>query len=45
VPAEAIAGRLGLTSLLLMVAGSALAFWGAGVFWRFGLRHYTGASA
>jgi ABC-2 type transport system permease protein len=45
VPAEALTGRLTLTTLLgaaaLTLALLAFARW----FWRVGLRHYSGASA
>jgi ABC-type uncharacterized transport system permease subunit len=43
VPAHAIAGRLNLLGLLLLVVGSVSAFL-ASSFWRLGLRLYTGAS-
>jgi ABC-2 type transport system permease protein len=45
VPAQAIAGRLDGPGLLTTLAGTAAAGWFAGWFWRFGLKHYTGASA
>ena len=45
VPAQAIAGRLELPGLLTLVAGTLVAWWFAGWFWRRGLRSYTGASA
>jgi ABC-2 type transport system permease protein len=45
VPAEAIAGQLALSTLVLMVVGAAVAFGFASWFWRRGLRNYTGASA
>ncbi len=45
IPAEAIAGRLALPTLLATVVGAIVAGWFAGWFWRRGLRSYTGASA
>jgi ABC-2 type transport system permease protein len=44
-PAEAVAGRLGLGAVLLMLAGALAMGWFAAWFWRRGLRNYTGASA
>jgi ABC-2 type transport system permease protein len=45
VPAEAITSRLDWPTLLLAVAFTAVLFTATRWFWRFGLRHYTGASA
>jgi viologen exporter family transport system permease protein len=45
VPAQAIAGRLDLPALLVLLLGTAAVWWFASWFWRFGLRNYTGASA
>ena len=45
VPAEAIAGRLDVPTLVAVVLGTAAAWWFSGWFWRRGLRTYTGASA
>jgi ABC-2 type transport system permease protein len=45
VPAQAIAGRLDLSTVLLMLVGTIAMWWFAGWFWRLGLRSYTGASA
>jgi ABC-2 type transport system permease protein len=45
VPAQAVSGRLDGMGLLLTLAGTAMAWWFAGWFWRRGLRSYTGASA
>jgi ABC-2 type transport system permease protein len=45
VPAEALAGRLNPAVLAAALALAALSLWAASAFWRFGLRHYTGASA
>lgn len=45
IPAEALAGRLNAATVLVavLVAAGALAL--SSAFWRFGLKHYTGASA
>lgn len=45
VPAQALSGRLPMVTLCvaLVVAASMLTL--SGAFWRFGLKHYTGASA
>ena len=45
VPAEALAGRLGLLQLSGAVALAAVLLGAASAFWRVGLRSYTGASA
>jgi ABC-2 type transport system permease protein len=45
VPAEALVGRLDLGTLLLALALAAGIFLAARAFWRFGVRHYSGASA
>ncbi|NWF68561.1 MAG: ABC-2 family transporter protein [Chloroflexi bacterium] len=45
VPAEALTGRLGVETLLGALALAAGMFLVARLFWRFGLRHYGGASA
>ena len=45
VPAQAIAGRLELAALLVLLVGTVGVWWFASWFWRFGLRNYTGASA
>ncbi|MBI2942303.1 MAG: ABC-2 family transporter protein [Chloroflexi bacterium] len=45
VPAEALAGRLTATSLAVTVGVALLLFAAASALWKFGLRHYTGASA
>jgi ABC-2 type transport system permease protein len=45
VPAEAITSRLELSTLLLSLAFAAALFAATRWFWRFGLRHYSGASA
>jgi ABC-2 type transport system permease protein len=44
-PAQALMSRLSGTTLLAMAALSAFLFAAARVYWRFGLRRYTGASA
>ncbi len=45
VPAQAAAGRLDLPGFVAMVLGSLAVWLFASWFWRYGLRHYTGASA
>jgi ABC-2 type transport system permease protein len=45
VPAEAVTSRLEGRTLLLSLAFAAALFALARWFWRFGLRHYSGASA
>lgn len=45
VPAEAVTGRLNWQTFLLSVALAAVMFIFARVFWKIGLRHYSGASA
>lgn len=45
IPAESLTGRLDATTALLTVALAVAFFTGARAFWRYALRHYTGASA
>jgi len=45
VPAEALTGRLNWYTLLGAVGLAIILFAASRVFWRFGLRHYSGASA
>ncbi len=45
VPAEALTGRLTWQTLLGALALATASFIGSRLFWKFGLRHYTGASA
>lgn len=45
VPAEALTGRLNGTTLIFAVALAAGIFAAARLFWRYGVRHYSGASA
>jgi ABC-2 type transport system permease protein len=45
VPAEALTGRLTWETLLIAVALAAVLFVVSRLFWRVGLRHYSGASA
>jgi ABC-2 type transport system permease protein len=45
VPANALAGRIGMQAAVVAVPVAAAALLAASLFWRFGLRHYTGASA
>ena len=45
VPAEALTGRLNWVTLLGAVALAVALFAVSRVFWRFGLRHYSGTSA
>lgn len=45
VPAEAISGRLTLETLVGSIALAAAMLVGSRLFWLFGLRHYSGASA
>jgi len=45
VPAEALTGRLGISTLLGALAGAVLLAAIARLVWRLGLRHYSGASA
>ncbi|MDO8578064.1 MAG: ABC-2 family transporter protein [Dehalococcoidales bacterium] len=45
IPAEAITGRLNWQTLLLSVALAVVLFVFARVFWKIGLKHYSGASA
>jgi ABC-2 type transport system permease protein len=45
IPAESLTGRLDAPTALLTLALAAIFFAGARWFWRYALRHYTGASA
>ena len=45
VPTEALAGRLSLATLLTALGVAVALLVVSAAFWRFGLRHYTGASA
>jgi ABC-2 type transport system permease protein len=45
IPAESLTGRLDGTTILLTLGLAALFFAAARWFWRYALRHYTGASA
>lgn len=45
VPAQALAGRVGGGFIGISVLVAFVAVMGASAFWRFGLKHYTGASA
>lgn len=45
IPAESLTGRLDATTALLTVGLAVVFFAGARAFWRYALRHYTGASA
>jgi ABC-2 type transport system permease protein len=45
VPAQALAGRLSPSVVATAVVVSCLSLIASSAFWRFGLRHYTGASA
>lgn len=45
VPAEAVVGRLTGAVLLIAVGLALLLLAGARLFWRYGIRHYSGASA
>ena len=45
VPTEALAGRLSLGTLLTALGVAVMLLVVSAAFWRFGLRHYTGASA
>ncbi len=45
IPAESLTGRLDATTALLTVGLAVAFFTGARAFWRYALRHYTGASA
>lgn len=44
-PAEAITGRLNLQTLILSIVLAAVLFVLARLFWKLGLKHYSGASA
>jgi len=45
VPAEALTGRLTWVTLVIAVALAVILFMLSRLFWRAGLRHYSGASA
>ncbi len=45
VPAEALTGRITLSTMVLILAIALVMGIGSRVFWRFGLKHYSGASA
>jgi ABC-2 type transport system permease protein len=45
IPAESLTGRLDAATILITLALAAAFFAGARFFWRYALRHYTGASA
>lgn len=45
VPAQALAGRLAPGLLPVALAVAAVSVWLSSAFWRYGLKHYTGASA
>jgi ABC-2 type transport system permease protein len=45
VPSEALVGRLDTTSLLTALSLAVAMLVGSRLFWRFGLKHYSGASA
>lgn len=45
VPAQILTGQVGLHAMLISLAVAAVMLFLASAFWRFGLRHYTGASA
>ncbi len=45
VPAQALTGRVGTEFVGVSLGVAFLAFYAASSFWRFGLKHYTGASA
>lgn len=45
VPAEALAGRLTPTAMLVLLAVTVISVLGSRAFWLFGLRNYSGASA
>ncbi len=45
VPAQALAGKLSMSYLLVSMFVALSTLVGASAFWRFGLKHYTGASA
>ncbi|MCC6728026.1 MAG: ABC-2 family transporter protein [Chthonomonadales bacterium] len=45
VPAEALTGRLGASTAAVACIVAACALAAASAFWRYGLKHYTGASA
>lgn len=45
IPAQALAGKIGGVYLLVTLLVAFLAVAGSSAFWRFGLKHYTGASA
>ena len=45
VPAQALAGKIGITAVVSACVVAMSALLAASAFWRFGLKHYTGASA
>jgi len=45
IPAQALTGRLGWVGLLQVAVGAVVSLWISRMFWKFGLRHYSGASA
>ena len=45
VPAQALAGKVALGVIAIACVVAALALLASSAFWRFGLKHYTGASA
>jgi len=44
-PAGALVGRTPVTGMILSMAFAAVSLAVASAFWRYGLRHYSGASA
>jgi ABC-2 type transport system permease protein len=45
IPAEALVGRLEVTTLLIVLAAAAASLVLSRLFWTLGVRHYSGASA
>ena len=45
IPAETLVGRLEAVTLVVTVGFAVVFLVGSRIFWRLGLRHYTGASA
>ena len=45
IPAQALAGKIGMGFVVVSCIVAAFALLAASAFWRFGLKHYTGASA
>ena len=45
IPAQALVGRLNTTSLLSSLGVAIIMLLGSRLFWRFGIKHYAGASA